>query len=72
MKPITVFYAGLLYGEYDSLSNEERMSLPDGCYIYVTSKKMFWKDKLWYCKDITPRQPHDVPPELLVSVMLMS
>ena len=75
MKLYTVFYAGLIYGEYDKLDNETRLSLPDDCYIYVPGKKsnaFFRVNDEWCRKDFTPRQPHDVPPELLMSVMLMS
>ena len=69
MNKVFVFYATLLYGEYDSfLQFIPYQDLPEGCYLYYP------KDRYkiyWYLKDWTPVLPEDVPKELKTLVLLL-
>ena len=62
-----VFYATLLYGEYDSYYLDLH-SFPDGVYIYEPEDH---DGDYWYLKDLTPVLIEDVPKELRALVLLM-
>lgn len=75
MKEVTVFYAGLLYGEYSHKEwNVTRRSLNgeiyNGCWIYETFSD--WSPTPdWYRADGIPALESSVPKELRLSVLLM-
>lgn len=66
MKAYTVFYAGLLYGEYDSGGWPSSHALPDGCYLRMS---IGW----WHHTGGTfqPIGFEEVPNELRAMVLLM-
>lgn len=67
MKPILVFYAGLLYGEYDQYPPAREM--PDGAYLYCH------KLDTWYVamhRGWTPINLSDVPKELRTYLLLLT
>lgn len=66
-----VFYAGLLYGEYDYVSFRNLqvqcpLELYNGGYLYRI------QNKDWYRMDLTPLLIEDVPKELQLSVLLLT
>lgn len=66
-----VFYAGLLYGEYDNssfrtLQIHGSLELYNGGYMYAKHERK------WYRMDQTPLLIEDVPKELLVQVLLLT
>ena len=66
---ITVFYAGMLYGEFNKDSPVRLHELPDGVYIHVKRDTML---KGWYLKDLTPVLLADVPKELLTYLLILT
>ncbi len=69
MKNVTVFYATLLYGEYDKISRAELLDLPEDVFLYYRIPAV---GTHWYRKDLTPRTEDDVPKELRLLALLMS
>ena len=70
MKVVTVFYAGLLYGEYDDLA--DRLDWPDDVVIYKTAERYItFHPPGWYRKDFTPILEEEVPAKLKVLLMLL-
>ena len=67
MKAVTVFYATLVYAQYDFLETSVLIELPDGCYIHVA--KMHTPH--WYRKDLSPVLIEDVPKEIKMLCLLM-
>lgn len=74
-----VFYAGMLYGEYDGkvVSNHQLstrlLDTPEvynGCYILITYRAPFVQ--VWLRGDLTPVRLEDVPKELRVLVLLLT
>ena len=73
---IFVFYAGLLYGEYDSksfrlLQVRSDCELYNGAYVFRTNLTKH-PDRPWYRMDGTPCLLADVPKELQMSVLLLT
>jgi len=66
MKRVIIFYAGLVYGDYDVCPR--RADLPDGVFIYFKEAH----EKQWFLKDLTPVLLQDVPKELLLNVLLLT
>lgn len=66
MKPITGFYAGKIYDEWDRLTVAELVDLPDDIYLYCRNPDQ------WYLKDHTPVLLEDVPKELRLWVLLLT
>lgn len=73
MKPITVFYAGILYAEYGNNHKYRKARLYananevyNGCYIFLSN------DREWYRGDLTPIRLENVPIELRTLMLLMS
>ena len=72
MNKVLVFYATLLYGEYEYTQwcHSLRLELPDGCYIRY--QRYAWRgDPIWYRKDLTPVLIEDVPKEIKALCLLM-
>lgn len=72
MSKVLVFYATLLYGEYEASTFRElpRQELPDGCYIRYPHAP-WWSDYLWYRKDLIPVPLKDVPKEIKALCLIM-
>lgn len=69
MNHYLVFYAGLVYGEYEGGDwGGVSITLPDGAY-------MLFNKKLWYAKrhsSLTPINLCDVPKELRLLTLLLN
>ena len=61
-----VFYAGLLYGEYEYPVKPWLHDLPNGAYIYATDHKD------WFHSDGTRAALEDVPKELRLQILLLT
>lgn len=74
MKQMTLFYAGLLYDEYDTLEalRPHLHTLPDGVYLYSRRWPDVNGDRRWFNKDLIHIPIEEVPKELRVLVLLMS
>ena len=73
MKTYTVFYAGLLYGEYGIDEWPGATSLPDGCWLRFTCNDSTY---CWYVHRSGAFEPthipeEEVPNELRAMVLLM-
>lgn len=71
MKRFTVFYAGLVYGEFEDAKSQWLYALPDGVYLYCREASGRQGDPKWLLKDLTPVLLEDVPKELRMNVLLM-
>ena len=72
MKRITVFYAGLIYEEFEDPNKLRLHELPDGAYIHLHRASGGPGDPKWLKKDFTPVLIEDVPKELRTMLLLMS
>ena len=80
MKDVTVFYAGMVYGEYSHSEWEYewvRMSpeVYNGGWIHTLTRQMsgrYGPDPGWYRADGTPVLLPDVPPELQLLNLLLT
>ena len=72
MKTYNVFYAGLLYGQYDRDGWPRSHSFPDGCYCLMTFSD---KSHAWYIHmggGFTPINLADVPNEVRLLTILLT
>ena len=76
MKNTLVFYAGLLYGEYQFdgwKPFSDLRELPDGAYIRLPQKGNRPNlECLWFRSDFTPVLLIDVPKEYLLMSLLLT
>jgi hypothetical protein len=80
MKDVTVFYAGLLYGEfshgeYDLIRTTAPNEIYNGAWTHVNnrrSKPYFGPMAGWYRFDQTPVLESHVPKELLAMMLLLT
>lgn len=65
-----VFYAGMVYAEYDSNQAliKARPELPDGVFLHLPHAS----GRPWFLKDLTPVLLSDVPPELQLLNLLLT
>lgn len=72
-KPVYVFYAGLLYGEFTrkemrtTISPVNTPEVYNGGYVYLPTDPIGW-----YRCDLTPLLIEDVPKELRTAVLLLT
>lgn len=75
MKPITVFYADRLYGEYDRYSDpgyaeaRSNSEIYNGAYLLI---RITNGDRAWYRMDLTPVLLEDIPPSIRALALLLS
>lgn len=67
MKRWTVFYANLLYGEFEEFPK----NMPEGAFIRAKDDAgVLWYERKWY--SYVPINACDVPPEVKVLALLLS
>jgi hypothetical protein len=71
---ILLFYAGLLYGEFDHWPRKHEIpEVYDGGYVYCVDPGNTWHTaREWYYCDSTCALTEQVPPELRLQVLLMT
>ena len=69
MSPVTIFYAGMVWGEYEG--TPKLYDLPDGIYIYYRDAWPGNNGRQWFLKDLTPVLDSDVPNTLRVFLLLL-